>query len=169
MATHSSILAQRILWTEEPGGLLYTGSHRVRHDGSDLACMHALEKEMATHCSILAWRIPGMEEPDGQPAMGLHRVGHDRSDLAAAAYIYQFSSVAQSCLTLCDPMNHSTPGLPVHHKLPEFTQTHIRRVSDAIQPSHPLLSPSPPAPNPSHFFHLVTISLFSTSVTLFCK
>ena len=59
------------------------------------------------------------------------------------------SSVAQSCLTLCDPMNHSTPGLPVHHQLPEFTQTHVHQVSDAIQPSHPLLSPSPPAPNPS--------------------
>ena len=61
----------------------------------------------------------------------------------------QFSSVAQSCLSLCDPMNHSTPGLPVHHKLPEFTQTHAHQVSDAIQPSHPLSSPSPPAPNPS--------------------
>ena len=59
----------------------------------------------------------------------------------------QFSSVAQSCLTLCDPMNRSTPGLPVHHQLPEFTQTHVHRVSDAIQPSHPLLSPSPPALN----------------------
>ena len=61
----------------------------------------------------------------------------------------QFSSVAQSCPTLCDPMNRSTPGLPVHHQLPEFTQTHVHRVSDAIQPSHPLSSPSPPAPNPS--------------------
>ena len=61
----------------------------------------------------------------------------------------QFISVAQSCPTLCDPMNHSTPGLPVHHQLPEFTQTHFHRVSDVIQPSHPLLSPSPPAPNPS--------------------
>ena len=61
----------------------------------------------------------------------------------------QFSSVAQSCLTLCDPMNRSTPGLPVDHHLPEFTQTHVHRVSDAIQPSHPLSSPSPPAPNPS--------------------
>ena len=61
----------------------------------------------------------------------------------------QFSSVAQSCLTLCDPMNHSTPGLPVHHQLPEFAQTHVHRVDDAIQPSHPLLSPSHPAPNPS--------------------
>ena len=53
----------------------------------------------------------------------------------------QFSSVAQSCPTLCDPMNHSTPGLPVHHHLPEFTQTHVHWVGDAIQPSHPLLSP----------------------------
>ena len=57
----------------------------------------------------------------------------------------QFSSVAQSCLTLCDPMDGSTPGLPVHHQLPEFTQTHIHGVGDAIQPSHPLSSPSPPA------------------------
>ena len=61
----------------------------------------------------------------------------------------QFSSIAQSCPTLCDPVNRSTPGLPVHHQLPEFTQTHVHRVSDAIQPSHPLPSPSPPAPNPS--------------------
>ena len=61
----------------------------------------------------------------------------------------QFSSVTQSCLTLCDPMNRSTPGLPVHHQLLEFTQTHVHRVGDAIQPSHPLLSPFPPAPNPS--------------------
>ena len=60
----------------------------------------------------------------------------------------QFSSVAQSCPTLCDPMNRSMPGLPVHHQLPEFTQTHAHRVSDAIQSSHPLSSPSPPAPNP---------------------
>ena len=61
----------------------------------------------------------------------------------------QFSSVAQSCPTLCDPMNRSTPGLPVHHHLPEFTQTHVHQVRDAIQPSHPLSSPSPPAQNPS--------------------
>ena len=61
----------------------------------------------------------------------------------------QFSSVTQSCPTLCDPMNSSTPGLPVHHQLPEFTQTHVHRVSDGIQPSHPLSSLSPPAPNPS--------------------
>ena len=61
----------------------------------------------------------------------------------------QFSSVAQLCLTLCNPMNCGTPGLPVHHQLPEFTQIHVHQVDDAIQPSHPLSSLSPPAPNPS--------------------
>ena len=72
----------------------------------------------------------------------------------------QFSSVAQSCPTLCDPMNCSTPGLPVHHQLPELTQTHVHRVSDAIQPSHPLLSSFPPAPiSPS-------IRVFSNESTL---
>ena len=58
-----------------------------------------------------------------------------------------FSSVAQSCPTLRDPMDHSTPGFPVHHQLPEFTQTHVHWVGDAIPPSHPLSSPSPPAFN----------------------
>ena len=66
--------------------------------------------------------------------------------LVAIPFSLQFSSLAQSCLTLCDPMNHSTQGLPAHHQLPELTQTHVHR---AIQPSYPLLSPSPPAPNPS--------------------
>ena len=65
------------------------------------------------------------------------------------AHSVQFSSVAQSCLTLCIPMDCSMPGFPVHHQLPEFTQTHVHRVSDAIQPSHPLSSPSPPAFNHS--------------------
>ena len=68
---------------------------------------------------------------------------------AALCQFSSVSSVARSCLTLCDPVNRSTPGLPVHHHLPEFTQTHIHRVSDAIEPSHPLSSPSPPDPNPS--------------------
>ena len=61
----------------------------------------------------------------------------------------QFSSVAQSCPTLCNPMNLSTPSLSVHHQLPDFTQTRVHRVSDAIEPSHPLSSPSSPSPNPS--------------------
>ena len=73
---------------------------------------------------------------------------------------FQFSSVTQSCPTLCDPMNCSTPGLPAHHQLLEFTQTHVHRVSDAIQPSHPLSSPSPPAPIPP------SIRVFSNESTL---
>ena len=71
---------------------------------------------------------------------------------------FQFSSVAQSCPTLCDPMNHSRPGLPVHHQLPEFIQTHVHRVSDAIQPSHPLSPPFPPASNPSKHQSLFPVS-----------
>ena len=88
-ATHSSIPAWRILWTEEPDGLLSIGSHKVGHNWSDLACMHAMEKEMATHSSILTWRIPGTEEPGGLLSMGLHRVGHNWSDLVAALTICQ--------------------------------------------------------------------------------
>ena len=69
--------------------------------------------------------------------------------LLSSQHSVHFSSVAQSCKTLCDPMNRSTPGLPVHHQLPEFTQTHAHWVGDVIQPFHPLSFPSPPAPNPS--------------------
>ena len=76
------------------------------------------------------------------------RVG-SLADEAHSISSVQFSSVVQSCLTLWDPVNHSTPGLPVHHQLPEFTQTHVHWVGDAIQPSRPLSSPSPLAPNPS--------------------
>ena len=109
---------------------------------------------------------------------------YDPSDTSNLTVIYYysyyivsiyFSSVAQSCPTLCDPMSHSTPGLPVHHQLLEFTPTHVHWVSDAIQPSHPLLSPSPPALNlsqhqglfkwvsPSHQVAKVLVSA-STSV-----
>jgi len=70
-------------------------------------------------------------------------------ELLGATGSVKFSSAAQSCPTFCDPMNHSTPGLPIHHHLPEFTQTQIHRVGDTIQPSHPLSSPFRPAPNPS--------------------
>ena len=82
-----------------------------------------LEKEMAIYYRTIAWKIPWTEEPGRLQSMGLQTVGQD-SDF-------------------------TTPGLPVHHLLPEFTQTHVHRVSDAIQPSHPLSSPSPPTPNPS--------------------
>ena len=114
-----------------------------------------MEKEMATHSSILAWKIPWTEEPGGPQSMEMQRVGHNWVHifmfLPTSFYSVQdqFSSVAQSCPTLCNPMNRSTPGLPVHHHLLEFTQTHVDWVGDAIQPSHPLLSPLLPAPNPS--------------------
>ena len=85
MATHSSILAWKIPWMEEPGSLLSMGSLSVRHDWATSLHFHALEKEMATHSSVLAWRIPGTGEPGGQPSIGSHRVGHDWSDLAVAA------------------------------------------------------------------------------------
>ena len=76
-------------------------------------------------------------------------IHHDQVGFIPRCSSVQFSSVTQSCPALRDPMNRSTPGLPVHHQLPEFTQTGIHQVGDAIQPSHPLSSPSPPAPNPS--------------------
>ena len=101
------------------------GRQRMRY----LDLEDTLEKGMAAPFNILAWRIT-------------------QRSLAGYSPWGQFSSVAQ-CPTLCDAMNRSRPGLPVHHQLPEFTQTHVHRVSDAIQPSHPLSSPSPPAPNPS--------------------
>ena len=85
---------------------------------------------------------------------------------------HQFSSVTQSCPTLCDPMNRGTPGLPVHHHLPEFTQTHVHRVGDAIQPSHPWSSPSSPALNPSQhqsLFQWVNSSHEVAKVELICK
>ena len=75
----------------------------------------------------------------------------------------QFSSVAQSCPTLCNPMDCSTPGFPVHHQLPELTQTHVHRVGNAIQPSHPLSSPSPPTFNPSQHHSLSQMSQFFAS------
>ena len=105
-----------------------------------------LEKGTGTHPSILVWRIPRT----------IHPWGCKESDMTD--FHFQFSSVAQSCPTLRDPMNCSTPGLPVHHQLPEFTQIYIHQVSDAIQPSHPLSSPSPPAPNPSQHQSLFPMS-----------
>ena len=108
MATHSSTLAWKIPWTEEPGGLQSTGVAKCRARLSDFTFsfhFHALEKDMATHSSVLAWRIPGTEEPSGLPSMGSHRVGHDWSDLAAAC-----------TATLCAPnpaAGHHRPKPPL--------------------------------------------------------
>ena len=103
-----------------------------------------LEKEMATHSSVVTWEIPGKQ----RRLAGYDPCSHEEVDTTKLLSTHQFSSVAQSCPILCDPMNHSMPGFPVRHQLPEFTQTHVYRVGDAIQPSHPLSSPSP-SPNPS--------------------
>ena len=115
-----------VIWTGRPGVLWFMGSQRVGHDWGTELNWTELNSPIPVHFSSL---IPKM--------------------LMFTLAISSFSSVAQSCLTLYDPMNCSTPGLPVHHQLLQFTQTHAHRVGDAIQPSHPLLSPSPPAPNPS--------------------
>ena len=117
-----------------------------------------LEKEMATHSSTFAWKIPWMEEPDRLSSMGsqswtllsdftsLHVTS--KTWIYSFMYIFWFSSV-QSLSRVRLFVTPCTPDLPVHHQLLEFTQTHIHRVSDAIQPSNPLSSPSSPAPNPS--------------------
>ena len=114
-----------------------------------LQCMKVkIESEVAQSCPTLS------DSMDCKPpGSSIHRIFQARVlEWGDKEHIYssvQFSSVAQSCPTLCDPMNRSTPGLPVHHQLPEFTQTHVHRVGDAIQPSHPLSSPTPSASNPS--------------------
>ena len=82
-----------------------------------------------------------------QAAQRTTKPAHVNSLCFSCEAFFNFSSVSQSCPTLCDPMNCSTPGLPVHHQLPELTQTHVHPVGDAIQPSHPLSSHSPPAFN----------------------
>ena len=121
---------------------------------SPLITVHLKVSAMAPHSSTLAWRIPGTGEPGELPSMGSHRVGHDWSDLALAKVsansrysLVQISSVTQLCLTLCDPVNCSRPGLTVHHQLPEFTQTRVHWVGDAIQTFHPLSSHSHPSLN----------------------
>ena len=106
------------------------------------------ESARCTHIYCLFWISFPVRSPQSH-CIEFPRV-YSRFSLGYLFYASdQIRSVAQLCLTLCDPMNHSTPGLPVHHKLLELTQTHVHRVSDAIHPSHPLSFPSPPAPNPS--------------------
>ena len=92
----------------------------------------------------LALRIKSYSMPQHLSSHSLVWWVASRASLNLVTASQSVSSVAQSCLTLCDPMDCSTPGLPVHHELPEFTQTHVHQVSEAIQPAHPLSSPSPP-------------------------
>ena len=145
MATHSSILAQRIPWTVQPSRLESMGLQRVGRDWALSTFIHGQLR-----------RSPKVPSSDSQHSLGISLFPNFHSiysvfmsPVALYGCSVQFSSVAQSCSTLFDPMNRSMPGLPVHHQLLEFTQTHVHRVSDAIQPCHPLSSPSPPALNPS--------------------
>ena len=113
-----------------------------------------LEKEIATESSIFAWEIPWIEDPGVLRFMGSQKSPIWLSDSV------QFSSVTSLCPTLCDPVDCRMPGLPLHHQLPESTQTHVHWVSDAIQPSHPLLPPSPALNLSQHqgFFQWVSSS-----------
>ena len=179
LSTHSIILAWRNQWIEEPGGIQSIGSQRVRHDWRDWAHMHMWSYYHFLNCFgfVLCRSFPSLVFPayrssftvcrkDGFVVLNslkfacmesfwfLHQLwmrvllGRVFSNVGSSLSV-QFSLVTQSCPTLWDPMNCSTPGLPVHHQLLEFTQTHVHQISDAIQPSHPLSSPSPLAPNPS--------------------
>ena len=155
MATHSNVLAWRIPGTGEPGGLPSIGSHRVGHDCSNLAAAESLTiREIDFYDHFLRSHFNGKNThtPNSFATLSLSIILNEIKFIIFYSELnhYQIRSVAQSCPTLCDPMNRSLPGLPVHHQLPEFTETHVHPISDAIQPSHPLSSPSPPAPNPSH-------------------
>ena len=116
-------------WTGRPDVLWFMGSQRVRHDW----------------VTELNWKSRGITFP--KKVSIVKAMVFPIVMCQSENWNIQFNSVAQSCPTLCDPMNHITPGLPVHHQLPESTQTHVHWVGDAIQPSHTLLSPSPPAFN----------------------
>ena len=152
-----TIPAWGIPWTEEPGGLQSIGLQRIGHGWSDLAHSHVYSKKwykwnylQNKNRFINIYNKLIMVTKGDNGGGGTDKLGDWDQHILTYVYIYQFSSVQSlSRVRLCDPMNCSMPGLPVHHQLPEFTQTHVHRVGNAVQPSHPLSSPSPPAPNPS--------------------
>ena len=132
METHFSILAWRIPRREEPGRLPSTGLQRVRHDWSNVV-------ELVWNARKQRGTKEPLDESERREWKSWLKTQHSKNQ-DRGIWFHQFSSVTQSCLTLCDPMNHNTSGLPVHHYLREFTQTHVHWVGDAIQPSHLLLS-----------------------------
>ena len=217
LVTHSSILAWKLPWTEEPGGLQSMGSLRVGHNwvtslslltfmhwrrkwqptpvflpgesrGARWAAVHGVAQSLtqltwlsssnSSRCSRIynqeinnrpesfnklsqmTWRCH-WAIPNGRSWLKLLLFTILLFTICWTDFTIQFSSVTQSCPTLCDPMTHSMPGLPVHHQLLESTKTHVHWVGDAIQPSHPLSSPSPHALNLSQhqgLFHQVSSS-----------
>ena len=186
MATHSSTLAWKIPWMEEPGRLQSMESQRVRHDWATSLPFTffwlTIEQNLGYYKVSLLKARKSYSKSHAQYLVGLDRkrtsnnyrlekwiVLHEESlpnwgnqknplwGMVVAVAVkgersgwnhgylvsFTYSSVTQLCPTLCDPMNQSTPGLPVHHQLPESTQTHVYWVSDAVQPSHPLSSRYP--------------------------
>ena len=131
--------------SEMVGILLHTPCLQSLLQFLHVQCLVFLENtsHVFSFCKICSWKSRWIFSSCSQHT---YKFSSDRIKYL----FFQFSSVQLlSCVWLCDPMNHSTPGLPVHHQLPEFTQTPVHQVNYAIQPSHPLSSPSPPAPNPS--------------------
>ena len=153
-------------WTGRPGVLQSMGSPRVEHDWAPELNFRLYSLDFSLISLLALPLLSGRSHPSPQPHY--YSITSDSSILSLAPVVLprctlllpathwksssasdQIRSVAQSCPTLCDPMNRSMPGLPVHHQLPEFTETTSIKSVMAIQPSHPLSSPSPPAPNPS--------------------
>ena len=141
----SPALQGRFITTEPPGKPLAISNPRIRMKKEREGVLGVSKDPCNASCCW--WAPPPVSQTPQHPQDTC--AGLKPTEVSDCPSSVQFSSVAQSCPTLCDPMNRSTPGLPVHHQLPEFTQTHVRRVSDAIQPSQPLSWPSPLAPNPS--------------------
>ena len=139
MATLSTILARQIPQREDCGVIQFMGCKRLRHD---LVTKQQQSRQQTDPSYSNDIFIKKKLTTSWYKTKNIFR-----RDICVPV-LSHFSSVTQSCPTLCNHMNCSMPGLPVHHQLPEFTQTHVHWVGDAIQPSHPLSSPSPPAPNP---------------------
>ena len=161
MATHSSVLAWRIPWMEKPGRLQSMGSHRVRHDWSNLAAASVMK-----YLSLEGWAIQRIRRWGfactfklfwlschltfallRRRDFAMEMFSKQVEEMMEGGQFSQFSSVTQLCPTLCGPVDSSTPGFPIHNQLLELTQIHVHRIGDAIQQSHPLSSPSPPAIN----------------------
>ena len=148
-----------LTWSQMPGGSFYnlqiltqtiprSGLPHLREGNSDILDLTFVAGHPSSSPLPPHFRSKLKGRGEGSSGRILRNTNALEPSVSTCLF-FQFSSVAQSCPILCDPMNCSMPGLPVHHQLLEFTQTHVHRVGDAIQPSHPLSSPSPPSPNPS--------------------
>ena len=148
-----------ISWLQSPSAVILAPK-KVKSTIVSIVSLFVCHEVMGLDVIILVFRMLGFKSTFSLSSFTfIKRLSSSLSVMrVVSSASVQFSTGAQLCPTLCDPMNRSTPGLPVRHHLPEFTQTHIHRVNDDIQPSHPLSSPSPPAPNPSQHQNVFTTS-----------